>query len=148
MYSSISISLFCILLLCVNESAFGWVSSHQNIGRRPFSTSSSDSSSSLNMGVTSAVKRVRDSILSKERSRKDLKIGIAGFYDRSSKLWEDVWGEVCKILVIVSSVVCLFHSLYLPLPNVSHSFRLLRSICTTDIIFLKIAPTTFKLRLI
>jgi len=45
------------------------------------------------MGVTSAVRRVRDSILSKERTRKDLKIGIAGFYDRSSKLWEDVWGE-------------------------------------------------------
>jgi tocopherol O-methyltransferase len=38
-------------------------------------------------------KRVRDSISSKERSRDDLKIGIAGFYDRSSKLWEDVWGE-------------------------------------------------------
>jgi hypothetical protein len=24
---------------------------------------------------------------------KELKLGIAGFYDRSSKLWEDVWGE-------------------------------------------------------
>ena len=46
------------------------------------------------MGITSTVKRVKDSILSKERSREDLKIGIAGFYDRSSKLWEDVWGEV------------------------------------------------------
>lgn len=44
-------------------------------------------------GVASAARRVRDSILSKERSREDLKIGIAGFYDRSSKLWEDVWGE-------------------------------------------------------
>jgi len=86
-----SLSFFCILLLCIKESAVGWVSSHHKIGRRPFSTSSSDSS--LNMGVTSAVKRVRDSILSKERTRKDLKIGIAGFYDRSSKLWEDVWGE-------------------------------------------------------
>jgi len=43
--------------------------------------------------MTSVVRRVRDSLLSKERSRKDLKIGIAGFYDRSSKLWEDVWGE-------------------------------------------------------
>ena len=96
MHSSISVSLFCILLLCVNnESAFGWVSSRQNIGGRPFSTSSRDSSSSLNMGVASVARRVRDSILSKERTRKDLKIGIAGFYDRSSKLWEDVWGEVC-----------------------------------------------------
>lgn len=47
----------------------------------------------LSMGVGSALGRVRDSILSKERSREDLKIGIAGFYDRSSELWENVWGE-------------------------------------------------------
>jgi tocopherol O-methyltransferase len=45
------------------------------------------------MGITSAVKRVRDSVLSRERSTDELKIGIAGFYDRSSKLWEEVWGE-------------------------------------------------------
>jgi len=45
------------------------------------------------MGVISSVKRIRDSVLNKERSRQDLKIGIAGFYDRSSKLWEEVWGE-------------------------------------------------------
>eukprot|EP00546_Thalassionema_frauenfeldii_P000622 CAMPEP_0178936130 /NCGR_PEP_ID=MMETSP0786-20121207/24996_1 /TAXON_ID=186022 /ORGANISM="Thalassionema frauenfeldii, Strain CCMP 1798" /LENGTH=332 /DNA_ID=CAMNT_0020614487 /DNA_START=79 /DNA_END=1077 /DNA_ORIENTATION=- len=45
------------------------------------------------MGLVSSVKRIRDSILNRERSRQDLKIGIAGFYDRSSKLWEEVWGE-------------------------------------------------------
>jgi tocopherol O-methyltransferase len=39
------------------------------------------------------LKRVKDSLTSQERSREDLKLGIAGFYDRSSKLWEDVWGE-------------------------------------------------------
>lgn len=50
------------------------------------------SSSSL-FGVRSTVSRVKDSILSKERSPEDLKIGIAGFYDRSSQLWEEVWGE-------------------------------------------------------
>jgi tocopherol O-methyltransferase len=44
-------------------------------------------------GVRSAVRRVRDSVLSRERTDKDLKDGIAFFYDRSSKLWEDVWGE-------------------------------------------------------
>uniref|UniRef100_A0A7S1GSA1 Methyltransferase type 11 domain-containing protein n=1 Tax=Cyclophora tenuis TaxID=216820 RepID=A0A7S1GSA1_CYCTE len=44
-------------------------------------------------GVNSIAKRARDSLLSKERSREELKIGIAGFYDRSSKLWESVWGE-------------------------------------------------------
>jgi tocopherol O-methyltransferase len=27
------------------------------------------------------------------KSREELTLGIAGFYDRSSKLWEDVWGE-------------------------------------------------------
>mmetsp|Transcript_37928 Transcript_37928/g.91962 ORF Transcript_37928/g.91962 Transcript_37928/m.91962 type:complete len:344 (-) Transcript_37928:1253-2284(-) len=55
--------------------------------------SSPSSSTSLKMGLRTSVKRVRDSVLNKERSREDLKLGIAGFYDRSSKLWEDVWGE-------------------------------------------------------
>jgi len=50
-------------------------------------------SSTQLFGVRSAVRRARDSVLSRERSQEDLKIGIAGFYDRSSKLWEDVWGE-------------------------------------------------------
>eukprot|EP00814_Leptocylindrus_danicus_P001693 CAMPEP_0116040034 /NCGR_PEP_ID=MMETSP0321-20121206/24055_1 /TAXON_ID=163516 /ORGANISM="Leptocylindrus danicus var. danicus, Strain B650" /LENGTH=305 /DNA_ID=CAMNT_0003519645 /DNA_START=1 /DNA_END=918 /DNA_ORIENTATION=+ len=45
------------------------------------------------MGVGSALKRARDSVFSRDRTREELKIGIAGFYDRSSKLWEDVWGE-------------------------------------------------------
>lgn len=59
------------------------------------------SSTSLQMGLSSAVKRIRDSILNKERSREDLKIGIAGFYDRSSKLWEEVWGEVCILILYI-----------------------------------------------
>ncbi|CAM9512246.1 unnamed protein product [Discosporangium mesarthrocarpum] len=29
----------------------------------------------------------------KERSDADLKEGIKGFYDASSKIWEDMWGE-------------------------------------------------------
>jgi ubiquinone/menaquinone biosynthesis C-methylase UbiE len=57
----------------------------------PFITSTpSTSSSSTSLHV---VGRIRDSILSRPRTDKDLKIGIAGFYDRSSRLWEDVWGE-------------------------------------------------------
>jgi tocopherol O-methyltransferase len=40
-----------------------------------------------------SLQRVKDSLSNRERSREDLKAGIAGFYDRSSKLWEDVWGE-------------------------------------------------------
>jgi len=42
---------------------------------------------------SATLSRVVDSIRSKERSREELKVGIAGFYDRSSKLWEEVWGE-------------------------------------------------------
>jgi tocopherol O-methyltransferase len=57
------------------------------------SRSSSSSSTSLQLSLSKTITRVRDSLTSKERSREDLKIGIAGFYDRSSKLWEDVWGE-------------------------------------------------------
>lgn len=47
------------------------------------------------------MRRVRESLTNQERSREDLKIGIAGFYDRSSKLWENVWGErkICFGLV-------------------------------------------------
>jgi len=59
--------------------------------------STSTTTTALSMGVRSRVtdvgRRVRDSLLSRPRTRQDLKIGIAGFYDRSSKLWEDVWGE-------------------------------------------------------
>ena len=53
------------------------------------------SMTSLSMvsNLRKTVKRVADSVTNKERSREELKIGIAGFYDRSSQLWEDVWGE-------------------------------------------------------
>ena len=103
------LSLSFMLLLCIKKSAVGWVSSHQMIGRRTVSITRNGSN--LQMGLTSGLKRVRDSILSKERTRKDLKIGIAGFYDRSSKLWEDVWGEVCEMLKILSFDAC-FHCCY------------------------------------
>jgi hypothetical protein len=73
--------LFVVILPCLMSLATAWTT------RAP-----------LKMGVVGSVgstaRRVRDSILSKERSREDLKLGIAGFYDRSSKLWEHVWGEV------------------------------------------------------
>ena len=51
----------------------------------------------ISLGMVSAIKetakRVSDSVTNKERTREELKIGIAGFYDRSSQLWESVWGE-------------------------------------------------------
>jgi hypothetical protein len=81
-----------IFLICVVATK-AWVPPSQRTTSR---THHLPTSTRLSMGVTSTVKRFRDSILSKERSREDLKIGIAGFYDRSSKLWEDIWGEVCS----------------------------------------------------
>lgn len=74
----------CVILFFL-ASADAWIHSFSQSGRK---------STILSMGISSTVKRVRDSVMSKERSREDLKLGIAGFYDRSSKLWEDVWGEV------------------------------------------------------
>jgi hypothetical protein len=79
--------LHAVLYLAVGTGAFAFQSSR--IGPSP-----ALSSTQLN-GVGSFLLRARDSLLDRERSREDLKIGIAGFYDRSSKLWEDVWGEVC-----------------------------------------------------
>lgn len=71
-------------------------------------TKSRSSTTSLSMGLVSGVKRVRDSLLSKERSKEDLKIGIAGFYDRSSQLWEEVWGEH------------MHHGYYIPADRTDH----------------------------
>jgi hypothetical protein len=73
------------LLLVTLSSASAFVAPRTNASRNRVQ---------LHMGLGTTLKRVKDSVLSKERSREDLKIGIAGFYDRSSKLWEDVWGEV------------------------------------------------------
>jgi hypothetical protein len=41
----------------------------------------------------SLVRWIRDTISSREYTNDELKIGIAGFYYRSSKLWENVLGE-------------------------------------------------------
>ena len=38
-------------------------------------------------------RRVKASLTNQDYTREELKIGIAGFYDRSSLLWENVWGE-------------------------------------------------------
>lgn len=79
----VRVLLSIVLCLSIGET-WAWVSA---------GTSPRLSTTGLH-GVGTAVRRVRDSLLDRERSREDLKIGIAGFYDRSSKLWEDVWGEV------------------------------------------------------
>ena len=76
---------FIFALCCRSAGAFA--------ARSPSSASTKRSSTTSLYGVRSAVRRARDSFLSKERTDSDLKDGIAFFYDRSSKLWEDVWGE-------------------------------------------------------
>ena len=77
-----SLQLFCLVLLTGSRGVVSFTKL----------TSARHGVTSL-FGVRSAVGRVRDSLLSRERTDKDLKDGIAFFYDRSSKLWEDVWGE-------------------------------------------------------
>lgn len=75
-------------------------------------STSTTTTTALGMTSTSSTgktfRRIRDSLSSKQRSREDLKIGIAGFYDRSSKLWEDVWGEH------------MHHGYYIPADRVDH----------------------------
>jgi tocopherol O-methyltransferase len=69
------------------------ISSSRSSTIRRYSSSQKNENTTERSGVTSFFRRIKDSLTSKERSRNELKIGIAGFYDRSSKLWEDVWGE-------------------------------------------------------
>ncbi len=84
-----SLHLFCLVFL---TGSHGVVSFTKLSSTNSIQTSARNGGTSL-FGVRSAVGRVRDSLLSRERTDKDLKDGIAFFYDRSSKLWEDVWGE-------------------------------------------------------
>lgn len=70
-----------------------WMVSVPLVGAWSSPTVRSTPKMGLVSSVSSVARRARESWQSKERSREDLKIGIAGFYDRSSKLWEDVWGE-------------------------------------------------------
>lgn len=76
-------------------SVKSWYNTNNNDKQFPTAstTTTTTAATRLYMGIGSAVRRARDSITSKERNEEELKIGIAGFYDRSSKLWEDVWGE-------------------------------------------------------
>lgn len=75
---------FALLLLLLIPSTNAFTSNV--LGTQVSSTGASSTALS---GVGSVVSRVRDSLTSKERSREDLKLGIAGFYDRSSQLWEE-----------------------------------------------------------
>lgn len=91
--SKIAIVLQTLLCTtCADGFAFG----SNNFGvSAAAATTGTGSSTSLTMvsSVRKVARRVRDSVSSRQRSDEDLKIGIAGFYDRSSKLWEEVWGE-------------------------------------------------------
>lgn len=89
---------YSILYFVVSlNGSVAWVPPSGIAACNPLKTRNRPLSSSTRLtaatGLSRTFQRVRDSLTSRERSREDLKIGIAGFYDRSSKLWEDVWGE-------------------------------------------------------
>jgi tocopherol O-methyltransferase len=73
--------------------ADAWIPPLSVLAREVAKPSTSSSTLLSAIGIGRSLKRVRDSLTSRDRSREDLKIGIAGFYDRSSKLWEEQWGE-------------------------------------------------------
>lgn len=102
MISSIKSLSLITLLLASGTSAFAPLS---HVNTKIPSQAAGRSSTSL-AGIGSVVTRVRDSITSKERSREDLKIGIAGFYDRSSQLWEDGKFKVQRSKFKVQSELC------------------------------------------
>jgi len=90
LFSMLLLTCFCVQMVAAWTSP----SARAHIARRRHLNTPSSLQMGLVGGFSSTARRVRDSLLSRERSESDLKIGIAGFYDRSSKLWEDVWGEV------------------------------------------------------
>ena len=75
--------LLAILLLGVVSTEAWLAPTRSTTTTRPSSTALS----------ASVVGRLANKLRGKERTREELKLGIAGFYDRSSQLWEDVWGE-------------------------------------------------------
>ncbi|KAL7506778.1 hypothetical protein ACHAXN_003994 [Cyclotella atomus] len=85
----------CLLLLLQAAAIVSALSPSQptSLSNRPTTSKHSRRSTSSLFGIRSTLARARDSLVNKERSDADLKDGIAFFYDRSSKLWEDVWGE-------------------------------------------------------
>ena len=115
-YLCATLFLFSLVILMSNTSnAFAPI--HKPIGA--FSDRSivkTHSSSTTLFGIGSVLGRVRDSLTSKERSRDDLKIGIAGFYDRSSKLWEEGEFEVGMHLFCINdnkNLDCIIFSVFI-----------------------------------
>lgn len=51
------------------------------------------SSTTQLFGIRKRIKSIYDTITNQDYNNDELKVGIAGFYDRSSLLWENVWGE-------------------------------------------------------
>jgi hypothetical protein len=87
---------YAIPFACLVTASQGFIvqAPQKNHGAGQYSSPSFQSmDTSLSMGVRATLKRARDSVLNKDRTREELTVGIAGFYDRSSKLWEEVWGE-------------------------------------------------------
>lgn len=99
--------------------------------------------------IGSVLQRVKDSVTSQERTRDELKLGIAGFYDRSSKLWEDVWGErklpdniQARCTTMLESMIYKGRNLYSVVASIHFKT------CTMDITSQSIERTTNRHRLI
>jgi len=45
------------------------------------------------LSLTAPVRKIFETVTMKPRSAEELRGGIANFYDKSSALWEDIWGE-------------------------------------------------------
>lgn len=90
-------------LLCLVSSCEALTPTNQSTHHPAPSVSSPTTPS-----ASSFIGRVKDSLSNKERSREELKLGIAAFYDKSTKIWEDVWGEH------------LHHGYYVPADRTDH----------------------------
>jgi hypothetical protein len=118
-----SSSLVVAVALLFVGSSTAWVTT-----QLPVRPSTRNTATNLHMvsSLKRGLKRVKDSVTSKERSREDLKIGIAGFYDRSSKLWENVWGMCLRSVKRFCTSLALAHTLFhYALSRRAHAPRLL-----------------------
>lgn len=89
LHKALATRMYLWLVLCIAFArSFPLVASSKNRLAQPHSTRTIETKLH-----SSTLRRVKESLTSKERTHEELKLGIAGFYDRSSKLWENVWGE-------------------------------------------------------
>lgn len=85
------IAFVCVLLLFVVPSCHGY--GRQAPSMKFGVLTAKKTVSSLFSPIRSVVNNIRSRFSYKSRSDNELKKGIANFYDESSEIWLDVWGE-------------------------------------------------------